>query len=119
MYIGPFKITGKVNDNAYEVKMPDNCRHPVINVQWLKKWETRNGQFKKEPPRTKNERTKRRNEVTNIVAYDEKHKHFFCQMSNVDPKAIAEYSLAELSLLPKERRVQLVTDFNNLMDAQS
>lgn len=119
MYTGPFEIITKVNDNAYELKMPDNCKHPVVNIQWLKKCELREDEFRKKPPRTKKERINRLNEVMNIVAFDKKHKHFYCQMTDVDPRSVVEYSLAELSLLPKSRRTQLMTNFNNLMGTRT
>ena len=36
-YIGPFKITRIVNDNAYELDLPPSMRiHPVINANRLK-----------------------------------------------------------------------------------
>lgn len=46
LYVKPFLIMGKVDDNAYEIKILDNLRHSVINVQWLKKVEIRREQFK-------------------------------------------------------------------------
>lgn len=40
-------------------------------------------------------------------------------MIDVDTRSIVEYRLAELSLLPKERRTQWMKNINNLMEANT
>ena len=50
-FIGPFKITRKVNDNAYELDLPPSLQiHPVINITRLKPYRDGSQLFPSRPP---------------------------------------------------------------------
>ena len=57
LYVGPFKIVRKINDNAFELDLPLMKKvHWAINKYWFKKLHTRDDQFPKQPPRNESMR---------------------------------------------------------------
>lgn len=90
-----------------------DCRHAGVSVQQLEKCETEEDQLLlNEPTESEKKRIQRLDEVTDIVAFDEKHEHFLCRMADDD--SIKGYPLAELLLL-KARQ----TNTNDFWEEQS
>ena len=72
LYVRPFKIVKKINDNALVLDLLLTKKvHRTINKYWLKKLYVRDDQFPKQPPRTELEIIQRINEINSLVGYSE------------------------------------------------
>ena len=119
IYLGPFMIVKKVNENAYELDLPSSSKkHRVINVQFLKKLKVRSDRYPKEPPHTSLERIARASEVTAVKGYDVQSQVYYCRMLDVDPRLTVEYSPQEFLRIPAYIRKSLVSNFNQLLQEQ-
>ena len=87
LYVGPFKIVRKINDNAFELDLPLMKKvNRTINKYWFKKLYVRDDQFPKQPPRTESEIIQRIDEINGLVGYSESEQVFYCTFTDVDPQ---------------------------------
>lgn len=116
LYVGPFKIVKKINENAFELDLPFTRKlHRVINKFWFKKLNLRKDQYPKDPPKTELELIPRIKEITSFVGYSEDDKVYYCTFEDTDPQQIVsvpqQLIIQEMSL---ERRQSLLNNFSQL-----
>ncbi|SCU91094.1 LAFA_0F01816g1_1 [Lachancea sp. 'fantastica'] len=112
MYGGPYQVKKVINNNAYELDMPNHPRkHKVVNVQWLKKFVHRTEAYPNESPISSLDKVIRCSEITEVIGYDTLNKIYFCKMSIIDPTITVQYQEHEFNALPETRRKQLMDTF--------
>lgn len=113
IYLGPYQITKVVNDNAYELNIPNHpILHKVVNVQWLKKYIHRSNEYNKAVPTSSLEKILRGSEIMEVIGFDTLNKKYFCKMRDVDPTLTVEYAEHEFNSIPSSRRQELLDHFN-------
>lgn len=89
LYLGPFKVEGVVNKNAYYIQFPGTRRRSnQVNVKDLKLYNRRNVYYAR-PPVTPLEKALRIGQISQIVGWDD--KSFYVKMDTVDPEITVEY----------------------------
>ena len=87
LYVGPFKIVKKINDNTLELDLLLMKKvHWAINKHWLKKLHIRKAQVPKQPPRTESGVIQRIDRINRLVRYSESRQVFHCTFTDVDPQ---------------------------------
>ncbi|QEU61738.1 hypothetical protein KDRO_E08620 [Kluyveromyces lactis] len=116
-FFGPFRIVRKIADNAYELDLPSMLKkHRVINVEWLKKFESSNRGYVKEAPRTERDMELRIYEICAVVGVSA--THVFCNFREVDPRIMVEVPMKVFLRLPETRRSLLLERHNELWSTQ-
>ena len=116
LYVGPFKIVRKINDNAFELDLPLMKKvHRTINKYWFKKLYVRDDQFPKQPPRTESEIIQRIDEISGLVGYSESEQVFYCTFTDVDPQLTTKVHKDIISrYMDPDRKESLLSNFTQL-----
>ena len=116
LYVGPFKIVRKINDNAFELDLPLMKKvHRTINKYWFKKLHIRDDQFPKQPPRTESEIIQRIDEISGLVSYSESEQVFYCTFTDVDPQLTTKVHKDIISrYMDPDRKESLLSNFTQL-----
>ena len=116
LYVGPFKIVRKINDNAFELDLPLMKKvHRTINKYWFKKLYVRDDQFPKQPPRTESEVIQRIDEISGLVGYSESEQVFYCTFTDVDPQLTTKVHKDIISrYMDPDRKESLLSNFTQL-----
>ena len=116
LYVGPFKIVRKINDNAFELDLPLMKKvHRTINKYWFKKLHIRDDQFPKQPPRTESEIIQRIDEINGLVGYSESEQVFYCTFTDVDPQLTTKVHKDIIGrYMDPDRKESLLSNFTQL-----
>ncbi|SSD61377.1 related to Transposon Ty3-G Gag-Pol polyprotein [Saccharomycodes ludwigii] len=115
IYLGPFKVVKKINDNAYEIDLPSTKKtHRVINIEWLKEFKHDPDRYPKHPPRTEKEMEFRLTEIVSVIGITEDKTKLYAKFSDVDPTLSVEIPLRIFNKLPDYRKTALLANFKQL-----
>lgn len=113
LFVGPFKIKAKVNDNAYQVELPPDWRSPkrptqVFNITSLKPYRPLDPDFEKIPPHTIEDIAKNSEQILQIDTHGEK---YIC-LKWKDSEHLLLVRKDEYNQFPARTRARLERDYN-------
>lgn len=113
LFVGPFKIKAKVNDNAYQVDLPSDWRSPkrptqVFNITSLKPFRELDPDFEKIPPHTVEGIIQNCEQILQI----ESHGEQYIYLKWKDSEHTLLIRKDEYTQLPARTRARLERDYN-------
>lgn len=109
VYLGPYRLVKKLNDNAFEVDLPVTTKkHRTINVQWFKHYQERDERYPKTPPRTHREILARLSEIVGLAGFDYEKKVATVFWRDCPPGLGSEITYAEFEQIPPSLRASLL-----------
>ncbi len=119
-YYGPFRITKKINDNAYELEMPSTFkRHPVFNIKMLKPYHEKTNDYFKIPPEDRNEIDNNVHKITSIVGINNDHTVAECTWKECDITDTVMVPFKVLKKLGRDKLFHLAERYNKTIGRYS
>ena len=116
-YLGPFSVKRRINDNAYELDLPEDFTgHPIINVEHLKPFHERDHDVLFLPPFSPIDVDRRINDIVKIVEADMFSPLMKVQWKHCDPVFATTITTASYKKLSREKRCQLEQAYNESKD---
>lgn len=113
LFVGPFRVKAKVNDNAYQLDLPSDWRSPkrptqVFNITSLKPFRELDPDFERIPPHTVEGITQNCEQILQIESHGEK---YIC-LKRRDSEHTLLVLKDEYSRIPERTRARLERDYN-------
>lgn len=116
-YVGPFTVERRINDNAYEIRLPpDMPTHPVINVENLKPFLERDHDVLHIPPYSPLDLDQRINDITEITKVDDLGIFIHVRWKHCDPVLTTKVHIAAYRKIAREKRCQLEQAYNHMKE---